>query len=139
MWTSGWAGGICFFISKSQRIFFKDKSWFIHVLFSLLLLFHSLHVFHIRYNWGSLVEVRIDSKPPLVLRIHLGILADFNNAVVSVLPLISYFSSFFPSTLRAVPSALTMIGITIMFQSFSISQARSKYLFIFSLSHIFTL
>ena len=66
----------------------------------------------------------------------LGILADLNNAVVwivSILPLISNSSRLFSKPLETVLSAptTTCITVTFMFQ-------RSKYLYIFWLSFIFT-
>ena len=94
-----------------------------------------------------LLPVLSDSKFPQVSRTPLSILSDFNSAVVwtvSILSLIyspNLFSNLFSRALEIVPSALTTIGITVtfIFCSFFCPLARSKYLFIFSLSFIFTL
>ena len=76
-----------------------------------------------------------DSKSPLVSRILLSILADFNNAVVwmvSTRPLISQSFSRFNNPLLTVPRAPKTIGIivTFMFHSFFFfnSIAESRYL-----------
>ena len=72
-----------------------------------------------------------------------SILADLNDAVIRMFssrPLISKVSSSYTNTLVTVPSAPVTIGITVtfMFRSFFISLARSRYLFLFSLSFRFT-
>ena len=61
--------------------------------------------------------------------------------MVSILPLISCSSISFSKPLWTVPSSLSTIVINFMFmfQSFFSSLARFKYLYIFSLSFIFTL
>ena len=85
-----------------------------------------------------------DSKSPQVSTTLLSILANLDNAVVSMVsdcPLISL--SFSPCTipLVIVPRAPITIDITVnsMFLSFFHSLARSRYLSFFSLSFSFTL
>ena len=74
------------------------------------------------------------NKSPHVSRTLLSILADLSNAVVwivSILPLISKFSSLSTSPLVTVPRAPTTIGITVtfMFHGFSIhKQGPGTYL-----------
>ena len=85
-----------------------------------------------------------DSKSPQISRTLLSILADLNNAViwiVLILPQISNSAILFSKSLRANSSAPTKTDITVifLFLSFFSSQARSKYLFILSLSFIFIL
>ena len=82
-----------------------------------------------------------DSKSPQVSRTFLSIL---NNAVVwmvSIRPLLSKSSSIFINPLVTVSSAPITIGIffTFKFRSFFDSLARSRYLFLFSLSFSFNL
>ena len=117
-----------------------------HLLLSLLLLllFHSLRVFHISlsnwsFHWGL-----SDNKSPLVSRILLSILADLSNVVVWVVStrlLISKSSSPFNNHSVTVPRVPIIIGmnVTFMFHSFSKSLARSRYLSFFSFSFNFTL
>ena len=83
-----------------------------------------------------------DSKSQ-IFKSLLSILADFNLAVVcivSILPLILRFLSLFSRCLEIVPKASTTIDITVifMFHSLFSSPTRSKYLYIFSPSFIFT-
>ena len=85
-----------------------------------------------------------DSKSPQVSRTLLSILADLNNAVVwmvSTRPLISKFSCPCINPFETVPRAAITIGITItlIFHSFFIYRARSRYLSFFSLSFNYTL
>ena len=80
-----------------------------------------------------------DSKSIQVSTTPLSFLADLNNTVfwmVSILPLISTS----PSPCTTLPSApITIcINVTFMFHSFFSSLARSRYLFLFSLSFSFT-
>ena len=84
-----------------------------------------------------------NSKSPQVSRTLLGILADFNNAVVwmvSTRLLIFKFSSPFINSLVTAPSAPITSGITVtfMFHSFSNPLARFRYLSFFLLSLNFT-
>ena len=82
-----------------------------------------------------------DSKSSQVSWTFLSTLADFNNGVVwmiSSLPLISSSSNLLFKLLRTVPNTID-ITVTFIFHSFFSSPARSKYLFIVSLSFIFTL
>ena len=85
-----------------------------------------------------------DSKSPPLSKSLLNILADLNNAavgMVSIFLLISNSSSLLSNYLGTVPNAPTNtdIPVTLMIHSFFCSQARSKYMAIFSLSFIFTL
>ena len=85
-----------------------------------------------------------DSKSSQIYRTLLSILADLNNAVVwvvSICPLISKSFSPCPNPSATVSSAPITIGITVTFMSHSVfsSQARSRYLSLFSLSFSFTL
>ena len=85
-----------------------------------------------------------DSKSPQVSWTFLCILTDLNNAVVWMVsnhPLISRSSSPCTNHLVTVPSAPITIGITttFMIHNFFSSLARSRYLFLFSLSCSFTL
>ena len=78
-----------------------------------------------------------DSKSPQISRIHLSILAIFNNTVVwmvSTRPPTFKSSKPFNNSLVTVPKAPITIGIiiTFMFYSFFNSLARSKYLSLFS-------
>ena len=85
-----------------------------------------------------------DSKSPQVSRTICSILANFHNAVVwmvLILLLISNSSNPFFKPLGTIPSIPTTTSntVTLMFHSFFSSLARSKYLFLFSLSLIFIL
>ena len=85
-----------------------------------------------------------DNKSPLVSKTLVSILAVFNNVVVwmvSTRLLISKSSCPFNNPLVTVPSALITFGIIVAFKfhSFFSSLARSRYLFLFSLSFSFTL
>ena len=85
-----------------------------------------------------------DSKSPQVSRTLLSVLAILNNAVVwmvSTRPPTSKSSCLSNSPLVTVPNAPITIGIivTFMFHRFFNSQARSRYLSIFSLSFSFIL
>ena len=84
-----------------------------------------------------------DSRSLQVSRTFLSIVVDLINAVVwivSARPPISNSFSPFSKPLLILPSAPITIGITVthMFHSFFSSFARSKYLFLFSFSLIFT-
>ena len=77
-----------------------------------------------------------DNTSPQISRTLLSILVDCSSAVfwmVSMLPLISRFSSLFSKLFVTVPSARTTIGITftLMFHSLFNSLARSRYLSLF--------
>ena len=85
-----------------------------------------------------------DSKSPQVSRTLLSILADLNNAVVWIVStrlVISKSSSLCTNPFVTVSRAPITVGIavTFMFHSFFNSLARSRYLFLFSLSFNFTL
>ena len=85
-----------------------------------------------------------DCKSPQISRSFLSILANLNNAVVwmvSTHPLISKSSSPYTNPFVTVPSATITIGVTVTFtfHRFFSSQARLKYLSVFSLSFNFTL
>ena len=85
-----------------------------------------------------------DSKSPQVSRTLLIILAALNNSVVWMVlirPPISKIFGLLFKPLRTVPSSrITIVfTVTIVFHSFLISLARSKYLSLFLLSLIFTL
>ena len=85
-----------------------------------------------------------DNNSPQVSRTLLSILADLNNAVVwmvSTCPVISMSSSPCTNPLLTVPRAPITIGmiVTFMFHSFFNSQARSRYLCLFSHSFNSTL
>ena len=84
-----------------------------------------------------------DSKSPHVSRTFLSILADFSNVVVwmvLILSLILNSSSLLSKPLGIIPSAPTIIGITVtlIFHSFFTSLVRSKYFSVFSISFILT-
>ena len=100
-----------------------------------------MQVFHTSLNrwyfteWQQVSSGRQDSSK---------LIANLNHAVVwifLIVLLISNSSSLLSKILWTIPSALITISITItfMFHSFFSSLTRSKYLFIFSLSLIFTL
>ena len=84
------------------------------------------------------------NKSPQVFGTLLSILADLNNAVVSMVftrPLISKSSSPCTYSLVIIPNASVVIGITdtFMFHCYSCSHGRSRYLPLFSLSFSFTI
>ena len=84
-----------------------------------------------------------DRKFSKVSRTNPGILADLNNAIVSMVstrPLISKSSSPCTNPLVPVPSASITTGITVtlMFHSYFSSLARSRYSSLFSLPFSFT-
>ena len=102
-----------------------------------------MEYFHISVNWWSFTGVwmrtSLTNSPEL-----LSILTNLKNAVVwtvSTRPIISKSTSPFASPLVTVPRAPITIGIIVkfMFHSFFNSQARSRYLTLFSLSFNFTL
>ena len=82
-----------------------------------------------------------DRKSPQVSRTLLSILADLNNAVVSMVstrPLFfKSFSPFINSSVTVLRAPITIV--TFMFHSFLKSLPRSRYLSFFSLSFNFTL
>ena len=85
-----------------------------------------------------------DCKSPQISRTLLGIVADFVNTIVwmvSIRPPIYKSSISFSKLFGIIPSAPTTTGITVnlMFHSFLSFLTRSCYLFLFSLSLIFTL
>ena len=85
-----------------------------------------------------------DSKSPHVSKTLLSILADLSNAVVWVVsarPRISTYSRSFTNSLVTVPSSLFIIGntVTFMIHNFFGFLARSKYMYLFSFSLIYTL
>ena len=114
-------------------------NFIVHKMF--MLLFYILRVFHIIVTWWSLIVVRVFH----VSRTLLSIRADLNIAVVwmvSNLPLTSSSSSVSSMPLGTVPSALTIIGITVTLMFYSLlfnHLAKPNCLFIFSLSFIFPL
>ena len=78
-----------------------------------------------------------ESKTLQVIRTLLSILTDLNNAVVSTVstePLISMSSNLFVNTLQIIPSAPITVGITVTFTFYCYfsSQAKSRYLSLFS-------
>ena len=80
----------------------------------------------------------MENNSPQVSLTLLGILADLNNAVVTLvspIPLISKFSSPFINPLLTVTSAPNTISINVHFSSL----AKSRYLSFFSLSFLFIL
>ena len=105
--------------------------------------FHCLQFFHTSFNVVFNLSLS-DSMSPQVLRTLMSILVNLNNSAVCmifILLLIYNFSSLFYKPLRTDKSPPATIGITItiIFHSFFSSQARSKYLSIFSFSLIFSL
>ena len=107
----------------------------------MLLLFHSFgSSSHQRYlmvcRWGL-----SDSKYPRVSKTLLSILNSGVVWMVSTCPPISKFSSLYTNPLVTVPSTpiTSAITVTFVFHDFYSSQARSRYLFLFSLSFSFTL
>ena len=84
-----------------------------------------------------------DRKSPQISRTHLSILPVFNNAVVWMVstrqPIFKY-SRPFNNPLVNVPKALSTIGtiVSLIFNSFFGSQARSKYLSFFSFFHFYS-
>ena len=82
-----------------------------------------------------------DRRFPRVTRTRLGILTVLKCAVVWMNPIPPPISCSLSHTLGTVPSSPTTFGInvTLTFRSFLISQAKSEYLSLFSLSLIFTL
>ena len=111
---------------KSGNLLKAQRTYIIHIMKIIVLLFNSLIVFH-----GSLSD-----KSPQVTRTLLYILSDLNNAVVWMvwILLISNSSSLFSIPLGNLPSKPSTIGITVtppMIYSFLISHERSKYLSIF--------
>ena len=118
--------------------------WFIHSAFSLCcfgchILVQNRSVEQMVFNWSL-----SDNKSPQISWNLLGILADFNNAVVwmvSSSPFISKSSSSFDNPLVTVPSEPIMIGINVTYvsHSFFSSLVRWTYLSFFSLSFNFTL
>ena len=126
-------------------VFHTSVSWwfFIGVWVAVLLLY-SFESFSLRRQLMVSHWNLSDSKSLQVSRTLLSILADLNNAVVwmvSTHPLISKSSCPCTNPLVTVPSALITIRITVtfMFHSFFSSQARFKYLFLFSLFFSFNL
>ena len=99
-------------------------------------------VFHISVSWRYFSLS--DSKSPQVSRTLLSILANLSNAVVwmvSIRLLISDSTRPFSRLLKTVSNALDKISIslTFLFLCFFCSLVRSNYLFILSLSFIFTM
>ena len=85
-----------------------------------------------------------DSKSPQFSWTLLSILADFNNTVVymvSILPLFSNSSHFFPSFWRLFQVYQLQLVASLLLCSNNIfsCQARSKHLYIFLFSFLFTL
>ena len=130
------------FVSQSPSEFWVSlwgRLWFAYSIIFLFLEFFSLALAVMVSHWSLR-----DSKSPQVSRTLLSILADLNNAVVwmvSTRSLIVMSSSSFTNLLVTVPRSSITIGITatLMFHSFLISLARSRYLSFFSLSFNFPL
>ena len=82
-----------------------------------------------------------DSKCPQISRTLLSILANFSNAVVSMIFILPLIFSSFSKPLGTIPNALNTNVITVILKllSFFSSLTRSKYFSIFLLSFIFTL
>ena len=102
--------------------------------------FHSFRVFHITVSQWYFSEVWVTAS---LFRTLLSILADLNNAVVRMVPIlppISNSSSPFSNSLKIVPSESATIGITVtrMVHSYFTSLAMSIYFSIFSLSFFFS-
>ena len=92
---------------------------------------------------SALADGLLSDSKSQVSRTLLSILADLNNAVVSMVsahPIISKSSSLCTNLLMIIPRAPITIGITItfMFHSFFNSLVRLRYLSFFSLSLNFT-
>ena len=82
----------------------------------------------------------LDIKSPQVSRNLLNIMANLNNAVVSVVstsPLTSKSSSPFTNPLEIIPSASITIGITVTFIFHSFSQFSSDVYVLISLFAFF--
>ena len=113
---------VLIFLLSFRGLFFLSAS-FLH------------HRYLVAFHWSlSDCKFPADSRPLFSIR------ADLNNVVVWFFLWFTYPSIFFSKILRTVPSAPTIISIVVIFMlhRFFISLAISKYLFIFSLSFIFT-
>ena len=107
-----------------------------NIIIIILLIASFSHQFHqVVFHWR---------KFPQVCRIIQSILADFSSVMarmVSILPLISCSSSFFPRFLVTVSKATITFSIilTFIFYNLFSSLAKSRYLSSFSPSFTFTL
>ena len=94
---------------------------------------YPLRVFHTSISWWSFTVVWITAslfRSPGFFPVFWPISVV---RIVSILPLISSSCVFSPKPLEIVPSAPTIIGITVMLHSFFCSLVRSRFLSIFSL------
>ena len=96
---------------------------------------NSLQVFHTSSNWWFFIHVLETAISRSFLRMLVVVW------MVLILPLISCSSSVFSSFLRNLSMVATTIGITVtfIFHNLYCSQARSRYMSVFSLTFIFNL
>ena len=112
------------------------------IIIIIIIIIYSFRVFHISISWWFFPLS--DSNSPQVSRTILSILAVLSNAIiwiVSARPPTSKSSRPFNNPLVIVPKAPITIGtiVPLMFHSFFISQARSRYSSFFSHSFSFIL
>ena len=92
-----------------------------------------------RVSWRSFPWSLNDRESPQISRSLLAILTDLKNVLLWTVSTQQMFHSPFQS-FKTVPNAQTKIGITVTLMLVCFwSQARSKYLSVFSLSFIFAL
>ena len=93
-------------------------------------LFSSFYIFHTCTSKCSFQWSLNNNKSPQVSRTPLCILADCFNVVVYmvlILALISNFTSLFSKSLATVPSAPSIIGITVIFMFHSFLSSLARY------------